>query len=756
MIALPLMSEPITADGEAGIGCLATVVGNLPLQAVDIDAHVTGLLHATRVRQTFLNTHDEPLEATYIFPLPDRAAVTAFRMEVGDRIVVGLLEERAAARRAYSDAIAEGRQAAIAEEERPNIFTVRVGNLLPGDRATIELMLVGPLALDSGEATWRFPLVVAPRYIPGSPLPGGQVGDGTELDTDAVPDASRITPPVLLPGFPNPVRLSIRVDLDGAGLPVSRIRSSLPARIDGTVVTIEPGARLDRDLVVRFDVGVDTVSTSLVTHDGTFALTLVPPVRAAGHAKPRDVVFVLDRSGSMEGWKMTAARRAVARMVDTLGAADRFAVLAFDDRVETAPTLAAGLVSATDRHRFRAIEFLASLDSRGGTELLAPLQTAASLLANDEPLRERVLILATDGQVGNEDQILAAVAPKASDIRIFTVGIDTAVNDAFLRRLAAVGGGSCEVVESEDRLDDVMDRIHRRIGTPVLSNIVITTDGATTFELDPASLAPARLPALHEGAPLVVLGRCAKDAAGSVRVTATGADGKPWSTDVVRTDGGSAALAATWARARLRDLEDRYVVSAGDESIEREIVRTSLEGQVLSRFTAFIAADVVVVVDGGRSRQVTQPVEMPHGWNMPIPSAPPMVGAAGGFAPAPQFHFGAAAKPMAPPAPMASMAKRRSGAGDSRRYREEALDFTPYRTRATRLAERVSSGELDADGLRRELVELVNDLRSVGASDADVSDLVTLIAAIDAGVWTLDPLSEFATGKQSKRAFWKR
>ena len=569
---------------------------------------------------------------------------------------------------------------------------------------------------------------------------------------------------MLLPGFPNPVRLSVRVDLDEAGLPVSAVRSSLPADVNGTVITVQPGQRLDRDLVIRFDIGADVVGSSLVAYDGTFALTLVPPVRAAGPSKPRDIAFVLDRSGSMGGWKMTAARRAVARMIDTLGAADRFAVLAFDNQVETPSTLDSGLVAATDRHRFRAVEYLATLTARGGTEMLTPLQTAVALLTGDDSERQRVLVLATDGQVGNEDQILAAIGADAANIRIFTVGIDTAVNDAFLRRIAAAGGGNCELVESEDRLDEVMERIHRRIGAPVLDNIAITGIG---LDIMTTSITPARIPALHEGAPLVVLGRSTGADAGTIRVSATDAGGKPWSTQVPLSGDGSSAQVAVWARARIRDLEDRYVVVGGDEAIEREIVRTSLDGHVLSRFTAFVAVDTRVVVDGGTARRITQPVDAPHGWDMFEPRAdqarfrpssigraahptsasmaPPMAAMA---APAPASDaFGAAAQRL-----LRKSAPRHHE--QPKRAESIAVDLTPYRKRAAELSELVGRGDLDADGLRRALVDLVEDLRSVGAAEADITGLVGLISLIDDGNWSTEPLRAFAAGR-SARPFWK-
>ncbi len=187
------------------------------------------------------------------------------------------------------------------------------------------------------------------------------------------------------------------------------------------------------------------------------------------------MVLLLDRSGSMGGWKMVAARRAASRIVDTLTTVDRFAVLTFDNIVEHPPTLPEGLVAGTDRNRFRAVEHLSRVDARGGTELLAPLTTAVGLLTDEG--RDRVIVLVTDGQVGNEDQLLNQLTAGLRGIRVHTVGIDEAVNAGFLGRLATVGGGRCELVESEDRLDAAMERIHRRIGAPVVTELRLSADG---------------------------------------------------------------------------------------------------------------------------------------------------------------------------------------------------------------------------------------------------------------------------------------
>ncbi|MEW2356384.1 VIT domain-containing protein [Spirillospora sp. NPDC029432] len=638
---LPETAVPPGPD-EGGLGALSTGRGNLPLDSVDVRASIAGLAAGIEVEQGFRNPYDEPLEATYIFPLPDRAAVTALRMEAADRVIDGVLKERGQARQDYDTAIAAGRRAAIAEEDRPDVFTMRVGNILPGERVTVRLTLNQPLPYEDGAATFRFPLVVAPRYVPGALIDGEQAGAGVQADTDAVPDASRISPPVLLPGFPDPVRLSIAVDVDPAGLELTGIRSALhvvaeDAKETGggrTTIRLHPGERLNRDFILRLAYASPDAPALAVTPDaegdeGTFTLTLLPG--GESRPAPRDVVLILDRSGSMHGWKMVAARRAAGRIVDTLTGADRFAVLSFDTVVERPRDLGHGLAEGTDRNRFRAVEHLAGLGARGGTEMLAPLEEACGLLA--DPGRDRVLVLITDGQVANEDHILSRLQPRLHGVRVHTVGIDRAVNAGFLRRLAEAGNGRCELVESEDRLDEAMEAIHHRIGSPLVTGLRLAPAG---LEIVPDTVAPRRIGALYPGVPLVVSGRYRGAPSGGVVVQGS-AGGTGWERQATATRTDSPAAGAVWARAHLRDLEDRYA-TGGPADLEQRIVDTSLRFGVLCRFTAFVAVDSRVVAEGGRPHQVVQPVETPDGWGAaPASAAAP----AGGYGAAP------AAMPMA-------------------------------------------------------------------------------------------------------------
>lgn len=605
----------------AFFGTLQTTAGFLPLQQMDIQGHIVGLFYRLKLRQRFFNAYPRPLEAVYIFPLPARSAVSSFVMTTQQRRVVGKLEERGEARRQYQQAIAQGKQAALAEEDRPEVFTMTVGNIPSQEYVEIEIELDGPLTWADGEAMFRFPLVVAPRYIPGMPY-SDSVGSGTQADTQAVPDASRISPPVLLAGYPNPVRLSVEINVHNGGLNFGLPVVSLPDLLcwqepGGFRMSLQPTSnQLDRDLIVRFPLPSPHIQSSLQAQSHGpnlhyFALNLVPDdLHQRGYQQPRQIVTLLDRSGSMEGWKMVCARRAVGRLIDSFNDHDSFQVMNFDTVVEYLDPHKPYLRAGSDRERFLAMEQLGKIKERGGTEILRALETGAALLRGQA---NPFLVLVTDGQVGNESEVLRWVQQNAQGIRIFTVGIDKAVNAGLLERIAQVSGGHFTLVEDEEQLDIAMTGLRQRINPPLLRSVRVVLPGSES--------APREID-LYAGLCSRLMGRCEGPLPDAVEVVGVSADGRGFRSQVPVTAATGVDLQKMWARERVLELEHGFLAGWRQPGYTPQaIAQFALQHGVLCRFTAFVAVDEQSYVPG-RAQQVTQAVSQPEGWGAAPASAP--------------------------------------------------------------------------------------------------------------------------------------
>lgn len=595
---------------ERGPAELRSARGALPLRAVSVRAEVVGTTAEVEVEQVFANDFDESLEVSYVFPLPDLAAVTRCEMRVDGRVVMATLQERGEAREAYANAVEAGKTAALAEQERPGVFTMTLGNLAAGAEARVRFAMAYPLPREQDRHVFRFPLVVAERYVPGVATAQEPVGDGVARDTDEVIDASRVSPPRRAPGARGP-RLDAVVALAHGALELDDLECNMKAieqhRERGRrVVRIDPDAELARDLVLRFRLAGAGLQSQLWTQldddqrHGTFELVIAPPI-AAIRPRPRDIVIVLDRSGSMDGWKIVVARRAVARLIDTLDDDDRFAVFAFGSETIAPMDLPYDrLHRATARNRVRACEFSNNLLASGGTEMAQPLDLAVSMLDDDAPERDRWIVLITDGQVANEDALVGAVARTTA--KIAAVGIDDAVNASLLRRLAAQTGGMVEYVDATHRLDDMLDRIHLVIRAPALERVML--EGATLL---PNTIVPSAPLNVFPGVPLVVRGRY-REALPSVRILAR-RHSEPFSQTVAAASETPLALRTCWAREQLLALEDRMVGEPRRRSdLATEMIALSLQHGVLSRFTAFVAIDERGDEVPVATRHIAQPV----------------------------------------------------------------------------------------------------------------------------------------------------
>ena len=599
MTALPATLELDQPHDPRGLGGLLALVGGepqaLPLQRVAVRARLVGDVAWTRVTQTFHNPLERPVEAVHIFPLPADGAVTAVVLEAGDVRVQAECRERQEAQVTFEEARKAGHRAALLTHEGGDVHTLRVTNLPPGESVRVHVEVVEQLRVADGKHRWRFPTVIAPRYLPGEAI--GHAGPGVLPDTDRVPDASRLQPPLRLSGG---TELDLEVEVAG---PVTHLASSLHAiRVDlegGLRVAPSGSATLDRDFVLEFGTAAAADTEPRAWTDGAHTLVVLnPPSAGFPEALPRDAVFVVDISGSMGGTKMVAAKRALQSALRGLLPGDRLRVIAFDDRVES---FHPDFLPFDDATLQRAEAWIGALQPRGGTEMLPPIREA---LAGETPEgRLRTVLFITDGQAWNEAELVAAVANRRKEGRFFTMGIDTAVNSALLERLARVGGGTCELMAPSDNVEAAVVRLEARFGSPIVHDVRV--DGKIT--------ASQALTTVFTGRPVTLL------VEGSEPVTLVGrvAEGeRRWGVSPVRTD---AKLGVLWARRRVAALEDRlWLKPFEEEALRPEILRLGLEWSLATRFTSFVAVERTRVVDG-EPVEVVQPAELPAGWEPPEP-----------------------------------------------------------------------------------------------------------------------------------------
>jgi Ca-activated chloride channel family protein len=432
--------------------------------------------------------------------------------------------------------------------------------------------------------------------------------------------------------------LTLEVELLGAAADLACSQHAVGQRThdDTTTVSLSrDDERLDRDFVLRWRLAHDDLSPSLVCHTDDKGrvyglLSLLSPRSVKASSSKRDVVFVLDRSGSMSGPKIASAARACALLLRTLGPSDRFALLAFDNAYEWFGD-APGFVVADEDGLARGERWLRGVAARGGTEIDGAVGRAYDLVTGraNASGRDAAIVVITDGQVGNESAVLARVQEEAAHARLFTVGVDTAVNSALIGRLAQAGGGTSALVQPGARLEDALVSIGRDIGHPIVADLSVEgTEGAV---IDAGSLAPSRIGDLFGGRATSIA--FTANAVGPVRVRGTRRDGEPFEVTVTPRVVALPAIAHVWAREHLTDLEDAYRLDPnGADALRARIVETSISHGVLTRFTAFLAVDEREAVKHPLERRtIVQPVEMPAGWDGAVPHMA-MPFAAGAFA----------------------------------------------------------------------------------------------------------------------------
>ena len=569
-----------------------------PILKTDVQITVTGIIARTTLRQEFVNpsrVKDDWAEGIYVFPLPETAAVDHLHMKIGERTIEGQIKERAEAKKVYDQAKREGKPASLVEQERPNIFTTSVANIAPGDRIIVEIEYQETVRYDQGTFSLRFPMVIGPRYIPGTPvvIEDQPPRNGWSLDTDRVRDASRITPPVQHPNHApiNPVSLTI--DL-AAGFPLGKIESAYHqiltiAEPDGhRHITLRADhVPANRDFQLSWQPAPGQAPTVTVFRqpqgDSSYALLMLSPPASSDQPitmQARETIFVIDTSGSMAGTSIEQARAALLLALNRLTAQDRFNVIQFNSVTHVLFAQSQSVNTETLR---KAVHYVEQLRANGGTEILPALKMALKGAAPPTHLRQ--VIFLTDGQVGNEDELFEVIRGQLGASRLFTIGIGSAPNSHFMRKAAEFGRGTFAHIGSTSEVKDRMDAIFRKLERPVLTDVHVDgLDGA-------AEMFPTRIPDLYDGEPVVV---ALKTQAGPLDVTVRGSIGSiPWTATVALKESPVRdGLSVYWARQKVAALMDQEHHGQDDSVFRQAVLDVALAHHLVSKYTSLVAVDM--------------------------------------------------------------------------------------------------------------------------------------------------------------------
>ena len=578
----------------------------LPLKRTSVEVHVAGVIAEVRVVQHYRNEGTQAIEADYVFPGSTRAAVGGMQVRIADRLITAQIREKQQARIEYAAAKQEGKTAALLEQHRPNVFQMRVANILPGDDVQVELRYTELLLPEAGRYAFVFPTVVGPRYASAASSGTNAWAAQPTLRAGEAP-ASDFTLQATLeaPLAIHDIRSRTHaIEVEQTGEHATRASVRLVA---GT------GPAHDRDFVLDYRLDGDALDTGLMLSQGqgpgaeNFFLAMVQPPKAvaATQIAPREYIFVVDISGSMHGFPLDTAKAMLQRLIGGLRPSDRFNVLLFSG---SSRMLAPKAVPATQANIDRALATLGQTQGSGGTELIPALRRVYA--EPKTPDVSRTIVVVTDGYVSVEAEAFALVRKNLDQANLFAFGIGASVNRALLEGLARAGRGEPFIITDPVQAPEQAARFRRMVESPVLTSVQLRFEGLDVYDLEPAVQ-----PDVLGERPVLVFGKWRGQPRGRMLVQGHSAEG-PWqqAVDVApAAPGHSAALPALWARHRIATLGDQEALEGGDAQ-RAAITRLGLDYSLLTAYTSFIAVDQVVRnPDPAGSQRVQQPLPLPQG-----------------------------------------------------------------------------------------------------------------------------------------------
>ncbi len=555
--------------------------------AAEASIRVTGLVAHVVLKQSFRNDSEAWVEGEYLFPLPDQAAINRLKLVIGERVILGEIHEKQAAKEIYEQARSSGRKASLVEQRRPNLFSNRVANIGPGEVVSVELHYIERISYRDGLFGLRLPTTITPRYIPADFPAADQVWQFQH------PRPATAGDPI------QPITISAEINM---GLPLAAVDApfhdiTLAREQARYRVQLADGAvPMDRDfeLIWRPLPGSEPRAAlfheRVGAHDYALLMVLSPDVTAPGAAPSpglaRELVFVIDTSGSMGGSSIEQARASLSYALGKLTPADRFNIIEFNS---SARSLFPVAMDATPQHLARAQEFVDQLRAGGGTEMRAALELALPIgEAEDDRLRQVVFI--TDGAVGNEAELFRQIHQRLGASRLFTVGIGSAPNRWFMRKAAQAGRGEHVLIGSSLVVQEAMYGLFTRLASTALADLEVSWPVAVETY-------PRAVPDLYPGEPLLISAR-ADDSLLNTAVTVRGTGPRAgWKTELLAAPAAQgmedaySGISTLWARAAIEALLDEKVLGRDEQTVRDAVLPIALEHQVVSPYTSFVAVE---------------------------------------------------------------------------------------------------------------------------------------------------------------------
>lgn len=602
-----------------GCGALMATLPNqtkqvpVPLKHTAVEGDVDGYIATVNVTQQFHNPYDSKIEAVYVFPLPQNAAVNEFVMTVGDRKIRGIIREREKAEQIYAAARSQGHVASLMTQERANIFTQKVANIEPGKQIDIDIRYFNTLQYDDGAYEFVFPMVVGPRFNPpatsdgvGAVAKGAHGTSGQKTEVQYLAPSERSGHDISLS-----LNISAGVEIEDVHCVNHAVNVKNSGESERQVELSADDTIPNKDFVLRYKVAGDKIKTAMLTHEDQhgkyFTMMLYPPADLEQVSRsPMEMVFVLDCSGSMKGKPIAQAKAAISHALQSLTPRDTFQIIRFSNN---ASQLGAEPVLATEENIQRGLKYLTSLNGSGGTHMIEGIKAALGF-PHDEG-RFRLVSFMTDGYIGNEQKILGTMYDKLGASRVFSFGVGSSPNRMLMNRMAVLGRGAATYLSLNDDATEIMDRFNRRISHPAMTDLTIDWG-----DMRVADVYPQRMPDLIVGRPVVVTGRF-KGEPGTVSVNGR-VDMEPTSFQVSLDEDGAKekrqGIAAVWARLKIKDMMNvaAHAPEAADE-IRSTVTKTALAYNLMSNFTAFVAVDSLTKTEGQYGTTVAVPVPVPEG-----------------------------------------------------------------------------------------------------------------------------------------------